>query len=112
MNKEIIIILIFIIIIIIIIATISMNNNNYNNFNKNSNSYPNSHSNSHPHSKKPAEKNSCYVSNWGVNSVGYQINSPFPSIEDYSYQSYNYGLFNTDAPSIPWNFGVTGQTDY
>ena len=85
------ILLIILLIILIIFIIVSVNCNNKESFRE---EFTNS--------------NACYDETWGSNSVGYKLTA-YPSIENYSYQSYDFNLNNTPPPSIPYEFGVTIQ---
>ena len=54
--------------------------------------------------KRPPATTGCYEESWGINSVGYELET-FPSIEEYSHKYYNNNLNNTDMQNIPFNFG-------
>ena len=93
----IIILLVVIIVIVLIIIAFTNNTNTCNNFKKNN-------FKKHKKNNQPSIPNGCYEPIWGVNSVGYQLTN-FPSIENYSYLSYNNNLMNTDPQNIPYEFG-------
>ena len=111
MNALVLFLIIIIIIIIIIFIyvfsnTFVINSNNCQNNCQNKLFQNNCQNKFQNKNKKntPSIPKGCYQEEWGINSVGYELDT-YPSIENYSYKFYNNNLMNTDQQNIPYNPG-------